>query len=66
MTNPTVVGVVGSLRDGSYTRTAMERALDAAAASGATTRLIDLREYDLPVFDADHRADRRHESGPEV
>jgi NAD(P)H-dependent FMN reductase len=55
MAKPIVVGIVGSLRDGSYTRTGIERALDAAARSGATTELVDLREYDLPVFDADHR-----------
>jgi len=55
MTRPHVVGVVGSLRDDSYTRVGIERALDAARDSGATTELLDLREYDLPVFDADAR-----------
>jgi len=55
MSRPHVVGVVGSLRDASYTRIAVERALDAAAAAGGTTELLDLREYDLPVFDADDR-----------
>jgi len=48
---PTVVGVVGSLNDSSVTRLAMRRALDAAARRGASTELLDLREYDLPVFD---------------
>jgi len=52
---PHVVGVVGSLRDGSHTRTALERALQEADSRGATTTLIDLRAYDLPVFDADNR-----------
>jgi NAD(P)H-dependent FMN reductase len=55
MTRPHVVGVAGSLRDGSYTRIAVERALAAARETGATTELLDLREYDLPVFDADDR-----------
>ncbi len=55
MARPHVVGVVGSLRDGSYTRVAVERALDAASEAGGTTELLDLREYDLPVFDADDR-----------
>jgi NAD(P)H-dependent FMN reductase len=55
MARPHVVGVVGSLRDGSYTRIAVERALEAARETGATTELVDLREYDLPVFDADDR-----------
>ena len=55
MTSPHVVGICGSLRDGSYTRSGIERALASAADSGASTALVDLREYDLPVFDADHR-----------
>jgi NAD(P)H-dependent FMN reductase len=55
MSRPHVVGIAGSLRDGSYTRTGIERALAAAADTGATTELLDLRELDLPVFDADAR-----------
>jgi len=55
MTEPHVVGVVGSLRDESYTMVGIERALAAAEAMGATTELLDLQEFDLPVFDADHR-----------
>jgi NAD(P)H-dependent FMN reductase len=53
MTAPTVVAVCGSLRDGSYTRIALRHALDAASARGAETELLDLRTYDLPVFDPD-------------
>ncbi|WP_435346791.1 NADPH-dependent FMN reductase [Haloarchaeobius sp. HRN-SO-5] len=48
-----VAAVCGSLRDGSHTRAALRVALDAAEQSGATTELVDLRTYDLPVFDAD-------------
>jgi NAD(P)H-dependent FMN reductase len=65
MTDTHVVGVCGSLRDGSYTRLGIERALESAAGHGASTSLVDLREYELPVFDADHRdvgdADRLRE-----
>jgi len=50
---PTVVALCGSLRDGSYTRIALEHALAAASDRGARTELLDLREYSLPVFDAD-------------
>ncbi len=50
---PSVVGVSGSLRDGSYTRAALTHALAAAEEAGATAELIDLREYDLPLFDPD-------------
>ncbi|WP_248515196.1 NADPH-dependent FMN reductase [Salinarchaeum laminariae] len=52
---PTVVAICGSLRDASKTRIALREALDAASDAGAETQLIDLREYDLPVFDPDDR-----------
>ena len=48
-----LVGVSGSLRNESYARRALTHALDAAEDAGATTELLDLREYDLPVFDPD-------------
>jgi NAD(P)H-dependent FMN reductase len=48
-----VVAIPGSLRERSYTRLASRRALDAAESRGATTELIDLREFDLPVYDGD-------------
>ena len=54
-TSPRVVGVCGSLRDGSHTRTAIERALTEAEAFGGSTELVDLRAYELPVFDPDNR-----------
>jgi NAD(P)H-dependent FMN reductase len=54
MTPPTVVAISGSLRDESYTRVALEHVLAAARENGADTVLLDLREYDLPVFDPDH------------
>lgn len=48
---PRVVGLPGSLREPSYTRFTVERALEGAAASGAETELVDLRELDLPFCD---------------
>ncbi|SFR53595.1 NAD(P)H-dependent FMN reductase [Halogeometricum rufum] len=48
-----VVAVCGSLRDRSYTKLALERALDGVREAGGTGELLDLRAYDLPVFDAD-------------
>lgn len=48
-----VVAVCGSLREHSKTRAALERVLDGVEASGGTGELLDLRSYDLPVFDAD-------------
>ena len=46
-----IVGISGSLRAGSYTRRAVETALEGAAESGAKTRLIDLRDYNLVFRD---------------
>ncbi|KAB1188212.1 MULTISPECIES: NADPH-dependent FMN reductase [Haloferax] len=49
-----VVAIVGSLRDHSYTRLALQYALDGAEAAGATTELVDLREFDLPPLNPDY------------
>ncbi len=50
---PRVAAVVGSLRAKSTTRVAVERALAAAAVAGVDTDLLDLRELELPLYDAD-------------
>ncbi len=43
-----VIGIAGSLRVRSFTRMALDVALQGAAEVGATTERIDLREWDLP------------------
>jgi len=43
-----VAGLCGSLRAGSYTRRALEVALEGAREAGAETELIDLNDYELP------------------
>lgn len=49
-----VAALVGSLRDGSYTRHACRRTLSVADDyDGVETDLIDLRTLDLPVYDTD-------------
>jgi len=48
-----VVAVCGSRRDGSYTRQALLRALEAAEAEGATVDLLDLGAVDLPLYHPD-------------
>ena len=50
-----VVAVPGSLRETSKTRASVRAALDAAEAEGASIDLLDLREIDLPLYDADHK-----------
>ena len=46
-----IVGIVGSLRKGSYTRRAIEIALEGSTEAGAETRLIDLADYHLNFRD---------------
>ncbi|MCF7805039.1 MAG: NAD(P)H-dependent oxidoreductase [Candidatus Marinimicrobia bacterium] len=46
-----IVGICGSLRDGSYTKKVMNVALAGAAELGDETALIDLREFELPFCD---------------
>jgi len=50
---PYVVGISGSLRAESKSRHAIRRALQAAEAVGASASFLDLREYGLPMYDAD-------------
>jgi azobenzene reductase len=54
-TTPTVVAICGSLRETSSTRLALEHAVTAAEDAGAQTEFVDLREWDLPLFDPDRR-----------
>jgi FMN reductase len=42
-----IVGICGSLRPDSYTRMAVNTALEGAREVGAAIRLIDLRDYEL-------------------
>jgi len=58
-----IVGIVGSLREGSYTRMAVRIALAGAAEKGAATKLIDLRDYTLPFCDG---SGREEEGFPDV
>jgi NAD(P)H-dependent FMN reductase len=50
---PRIVAIPSSLRAESYTHTAIQYAREAAADAGADTATLDLREYDLPVYDPD-------------
>jgi len=52
-TGPHVVAVCGSLRDASKTRIALERALSGVESAGGTGELLDLRAFELPMFDPD-------------
>jgi len=50
---PAIVGLGGSLARVSKSRMALRIALDGAAAAGAETTLLDLRELDLVMYDPD-------------
>lgn len=52
---PRIVGICGSLREKSTTRVALAHTLAAAEAAGTETDLLDLREYDLPLYDGDEK-----------
>lgn len=45
-----VVGIGGTLRDGSTSLAALQRSLAAVVEAGATTELLDLNELRLPMF----------------
>ncbi|MFB6296838.1 MAG: NADPH-dependent FMN reductase [Halobacteriales archaeon] len=60
---PRVVGICGSHREESTSRTALLHALAAAEAEGAETDLLDLRSFDLPPYGG---ADRDAGDGPEI
>jgi FMN reductase len=53
---PNIVGVGGSLRVGSTSRTALATVLEGAAAVGAGCRLIWVRDLDLPRYSAEGSA----------
>ena len=49
----TIVGLGGSVARISRSRAALRRALKGAAGADAETRLLDLRELDLPIYNPD-------------
>lgn len=49
-----VVGLGGSLRAASTSRTALQVALDGAAGSGAEVELLAIRDLGLPLYTAEH------------
>jgi len=58
-----VVGIGGTLREGSTSLGALRRALGASKVSGAETQLLDLRELNLPFYEPGKPLE---EYGPEI
>ena len=54
---PVLVGLGGSLRASSRTRSALAAALNLAAAAGATTHLLDPATLQLPIYHPDWALD---------
>lgn len=50
---PKILAFAGSTRSGSYNKKLVRLAAEAAKASGAEVRLLDLRELNLPIYDGD-------------
>ena len=50
----TIVGLGGSLAQISRSRAALQVALDGAANAGAETELLDLHEFELPIYNPDN------------
>jgi chromate reductase, NAD(P)H dehydrogenase (quinone) len=51
-----IIGISGSLRLGSYNRKALALAMSIATNAGMSTQEIDLKELNLPIYDADIEA----------
>jgi FMN reductase len=49
----TIVGLGGSTASVSRSRAALQTALEGAATAGAETQLLDIREFDLPMYNPD-------------
>lgn len=52
-----IAAIPGSLRRGSYNKMALRYIADGAREAGAEVDILDLKEYNLPVFDADVEAE---------
>lgn len=50
---PKILAFAGSLRADSYNKKMIKIAADGAKAAGADVQVIDLRDYQLPIFDED-------------
>jgi chromate reductase len=58
-----IAGFAGSLREASFNRRLLERAAVGAAEAGAEVDLIDLRDFDVPIYHGDLEAENGLPSG---
>ncbi|MBC7622817.1 MAG: NAD(P)H-dependent oxidoreductase [Aeromicrobium sp.] len=53
MAKPNIVAFAGSNRQGSMNRAALALAVSGAREAGAEVNVVDLREFEMPLYDAD-------------
>jgi chromate reductase len=53
---PKILAFAGSLREGSYNKKLVKVAVKGAEAAGAQVTYVDLRDFELPIFDEDVEA----------
>ena len=51
---PKILAFAGSLREGSLNKKVLQNAVAGARAAGAEVTVIDLRDFDMPIYDADN------------
>jgi NAD(P)H-dependent FMN reductase len=57
MTTIKITGFAGSLREGSFNRKLLERAAVGAREAGAEVDLVDLRDFEVPIYHGDLEAE---------
>ena len=54
---PKILAFAGSLRENSYNKRVVKTAIEGAKNAGAEVTYIDLKDYPLPIYDADDHAE---------
>ena len=55
--NPKILAFAGSLRENSYNKRVLKVAMEGARQAGADVTYLDLRDYPLPIYNADDQAE---------
>ena len=50
---PKIIAIAGSYRENSYNKRVLNIAVEGARSAGADVTVIDLRDYPMPIYDAD-------------
>ena len=54
---PKILAFAGSLRKDSYNKRVVKTAIEGAKKAGADVTFIDLKDYPMPIYDADEHAE---------